>query len=94
MNAVPFGTQLRIAGDRVWVVGINFETSRISILARNEHSIVLRVEGRSCWVGNYMPREYHSPLIMVYRVVADRGNELDVEPLIEWEVKRKPKETK
>lgn len=86
---VPMGHRIMIrADDEVMISGIDYETRRIQVLARNEHAIVLKVPGRMCWDGRWTPRRYVSPEILVFRVVKDLGREIIVEPLIEWSTGR------
>lgn len=48
MNSVGYGKQLIVyRHGRAHVQGVDFETSRIKVLARNEQAIVLKVAGRS-----------------------------------------------
>ena len=76
----------------VRVLGVDFETNRIKVFALNSKSIVLKIPGRNCWDGNYCPRKYHSPEILIYRILhkftKDGVTTFKVEPLIEWTEKR------
>lgn len=92
----PMGKMLKVFPDgRVETPGIDYETRDISVVASNNKAIAVKVGARSCWSGNYCPRRYASPLIMTFRVVKildQQDHKLyHVDPLIEWESKRKAK---
>lgn len=87
----PLGHRIRLPADgRIIVNGIDFETKDITVLARHDKAIVLRVGARTCWNGHSVQRIYRSPLIMVYKIINEIGDELLVEPVIQWEITRKP----
>ena len=90
MNSTPYGRRLIVREDGVvQVVGVDHETRDIKVVARNNDYIVIKIAGRSCWSGNYTPREYHPPQIEVFQIIKENGEVLDVEPLIEWDCGRK-----
>lgn len=79
-----YGRQIRIYGNMVQVVGVDFETNRITVVARDDKHVVLRIPGRSCWDGIGMPRRYAPVEILVYKILRTSGDSLIVEPLIGW----------
>jgi len=94
-----FGYRWRIyANGSVESIGVNYETRRCSIEAWTDDTLVIRVPGRSVWDGNYSPRRYVGPELLVFRIVAVTAPlqasfcVVDVEPLIEIPVGRKRKE--
>jgi hypothetical protein len=92
-NSKPLGKTIVItSGGQVRILGVDFETNRLKIVAQNSESIVIRVPGRTCWDGNYSPRRYVSPEVMVYKILKSKkqphGQTFEVEPLIEWTEKR------
>lgn len=68
------------------VRGIDFETNKIHVIARNDKTIVLKIPGHSCWSGNYTPRHHVGVQYIVYRILKEeqKGTVLHVEPMIEW----------
>lgn len=89
----PMGERLILrANGSVDTPGIDYETSKMSVVAKTEDAIVIKVPSRTCWNGNYCPRLYRSPMLMVFQVkksTMKNGDEyLDVEPLIEWDCGR------
>ena len=75
-----------------YVSGIDHETNRITVAARNKKAIVLRISGRSCWAGNYTPRAYASSELQVFRIISEKDSTLEVEPMIEVSLARKKKD--
>ena len=101
MNNKPYGHRIIVSpsSNDVSVVGVDYETRNISVLARNKDAIVLKVPGRTVWSGNYVQRRYVPPAILVYTIkksvksIVKNGEEIiEVEPLIEWDHARKKKE--
>ncbi len=93
----PHGSRLLIhPNGHVYTPGIDYETSNITVECRNKTTIVVRVPGHSAWDGNYCPRKYCPPELLVFKIVHRRqaGNveELQVEGLIEISLARKKKE--
>lgn len=79
-------------------IGVDYETRKLSVEAWTNDTLVIRVPGRSVWDGNYSPRRYVGPKLMVLRIVAVTPmpqasyRVVKVEPLIEIPVGRKRKE--
>lgn len=90
MNGIPFSNRIRVSKDgTVSTPGVNYETNRISVLARNKKAIVLKVPGHSTWDGNYSPRIYVPASVMAFKIISEEGDLLNVEPLIEYPVRAK-----
>lgn len=91
-DGIPVPARLRILADgQVQTPGFNYyETGKLTVVARNRKSIVLKVPGGKVWDGNCSPRRYVPPMLMVFRIIKTHEDGLlDVEGLIEWTTGRK-----
>ena len=62
------------------------------ILAQNENAIAIKWPAGTHWVGNHMPREYHSPEIAIYAIIGSSKEgwlQVETSRIIDWEVTRK-----
>ena len=72
-------------GEEVYFPGINMD-AKMQVLANNPKTktIAIKASSGTHWVGNYLPRAYHSPQVLIL--------DYDGNCLIEWDVTRKRQE--
>ena len=82
----PIGSKITLSP--LNVQGVDYG-GKLTLIARNECTIALKADGHMAWAGVGQGREYVPPHVLVFKILKENGDMLEVEPLIEWNTGRK-----